>query len=67
MTARYVLDDATHQQLTTGRRSHDRDTVRALKVLRRFGAVTVDGDKAALTALGKRGMRRILSEPEPTP
>lgn len=65
VTAPYALDDATEFQLGLWRRCNDRDTKFALDILRRLGAVTIDDETAALTDLGRSGMRRLLDEPEP--
>jgi Plasmid pRiA4b ORF-3-like protein len=65
VTARYVLDDATEQQLATARRMNDRDVRRTLAALVRLGAVTLTEDSAELTAIGRCGTRRIRGEPEP--
>lgn len=65
VTAPYVLDDATEFQLGLWRRCNDRDTKFVLDVLRRLGAVTIEDETAALTDLGRSGMRRLLEEPEP--
>ncbi|WP_410624952.1 plasmid pRiA4b ORF-3 family protein [Amycolatopsis sp. cmx-8-4] len=64
VTAPYVLDHATETQLGHWRACNDRDTERALSVLRRLGAVTTDGT-VELTELGRTGIRRPLGEPEP--
>ncbi|MFC4854594.1 plasmid pRiA4b ORF-3 family protein [Actinophytocola glycyrrhizae] len=64
-TAPYVLDDATEFQLGLWRRCNDRDTECVLDALRRLGAVTIEDETAALTDLGRSGMRRLLDEPEP--
>ncbi len=65
VTVRYVLDDATEQQLTTARRVNDRDVRRTLAALAQLGAVTLTEDSAELTAIGRTGMRRMRGEPEP--
>lgn len=65
VTAPYVLDDATEEQLRHGRAMNDRDTKRALDVLQRLGAVTLDKESVELTELGRYGMGRILGDPEP--
>jgi len=65
VTAPYVLDDATEQQLATARRVNDRDVRRALAALARLGAVTLTEDSAELTAIGRHGTRRVRGEPEP--
>lgn len=65
VTAPYVLDDATEFQLGLWRRCNDRDAEFALDALRRLGAVTIEDETAALTDLGRSGMRRLLEEPEP--
>jgi hypothetical protein len=43
----------------------DRDTERALAVLRRLNAVTIEDEAVRLTELGRSGVRRLLGEPEP--
>ena len=65
VSARYVLDHATPTQLTHIRACNDRDTERALGVLARLGAVTIEDGTVALTDLGRAGMRRLLGEPAP--
>jgi hypothetical protein len=60
----YVLDDVTDLQLEHLRASNDRDTERALEVLRRLSAVTIRDESVQLTELGRSGMRRLLGEPE---
>ncbi|MGB6208508.1 plasmid pRiA4b ORF-3 family protein [Mycobacterium sp.] len=65
VTAHYVLDDATEQQLATARRMNDRDVRRTLAALARLGAVTLTEDSAELTAIGRCGTRRMRGEPEP--
>ena len=65
VTAPYVLDDATEQQLATARRVNDRDVRRALAALARLGAVTLGEDSAELTTIGRYGTRRVRAEPEP--
>ena len=65
VTARYVLDDATEFQLGLWRQCNDRDVEYALDALRRLGAVTIEDETAALTELGRSGVRRLLGEPEP--
>jgi hypothetical protein len=65
VSARYVLDHATQTQLTHIRACNDRDTERALGVLSRLGAVTIEDGTAELTELGRAGMRRLLGEPAP--
>lgn len=65
VTAPYVLDDATEIQLKHWRVMGDRDTERALAVLRRLGAVTVENETVELTELGRSGVRRLLGESEP--
>jgi hypothetical protein len=65
VTAPYVLDHATEFQLTHLHGVNDRDTERALAVLRRLGAVTIEDEAVELTDLGRSGMRRLLDEPEP--
>jgi hypothetical protein len=64
-TAPYVLDDATEFQLALWRRCNDRDAKLVLDVLRRLGAVTIEDETAALTELGRSGMRMLRDEPEP--
>jgi Plasmid pRiA4b ORF-3-like protein len=60
VTAGYVLDDATDQQLATWRAVNDRDVRHALEVLQRLGAVrrsdreSVELSELALWALGRR-------------
>lgn len=65
VTAPYVLDDATEFQLGLWRRCNDRDATSVLDALRRLGAVTIEDETAALTDLGRSGMRKLLDEPEP--
>ena len=65
VTAPYVLNNATEQQLDTAREVNDRDVRRALAVLARLGAVTLTEDSAELTAIGRYGTRRVRGEPEP--
>jgi hypothetical protein len=65
VTAPYVLDHATETQLTHWHACNDRDTKRALEVLRRLGAVRIENDRVELTELGQDGTRRLLGEPEP--
>ncbi|HEU0086246.1 MAG TPA: plasmid pRiA4b ORF-3 family protein [Pseudonocardiaceae bacterium] len=65
MTARYLLDEATAQQLETARRMNDRDVGFTLATLARLGAVTVTEDSAELTVVGRAGIRRLRGEPEP--
>ncbi|MGQ0774767.1 MAG: plasmid pRiA4b ORF-3 family protein, partial [Pseudonocardiales bacterium] len=65
VTACYVLDDATEQQLDTARRMNDRDVRRTLDTLARLGAVTLTEDSAELTGAGRDGTRRLRGEPEP--
>ncbi|WP_233598702.1 plasmid pRiA4b ORF-3 family protein [Amycolatopsis sp. WAC 01375] len=62
--APWVLDDLTELQFEMLRRSNHRDTKETLEVLQRLGAVTLRGESAELTELGRFGMRRILGEPE---
>jgi hypothetical protein len=65
----YRVVDASDLHRDTWRRCNDRDVHRAVGVLARFGAVSIDGRQDAMrvtmTELGRRGMRRRLSEPEP--
>ncbi|MGH3865283.1 MAG: plasmid pRiA4b ORF-3 family protein [Pseudonocardiaceae bacterium] len=63
--ARYVLDDATEQQLATARRMNDRDVRRTLAALAQLSAVTLTENSAELTAIGRYGTRRMRGEPEP--
>ena len=63
VTARYVLDDATAQQLDTARRMNDRDVRRGLEALAMLGAVTLTETTAELTALGRDAARRSRGEP----
>jgi Plasmid pRiA4b ORF-3-like protein len=65
VSARYILDHATQIQLTHIRACNDRDTERALGVLSRLGAVTIENGTVELTELGRAGMRRLLGEPAP--
>ena len=65
VTAPYLLDDATEQQLDTARRVNDRDVRRTIAALARLGAVTLTEDSAELTAIGRHGTRRGRGEPEP--
>ncbi|HEV7451558.1 MAG TPA: plasmid pRiA4b ORF-3 family protein [Pseudonocardiaceae bacterium] len=65
VTGRYVLDDATEEQLATARRMNGRDVRRTLAALVRLGAVTLTEDSAELTAIGRCGTRRMRGEPEP--
>ncbi len=65
VTASYLLDDATEEQLATARRMNDRDVRRTLGTLARLGAVTLTEDSAELTAAGRHGTRRMRGEPEP--
>ncbi len=65
VTARYVLDEATEEQLATARRMNDRDVRRPLAALVGVGAVTLTEDSAELTAIGRFGTRRLRGEPEP--
>ncbi len=65
VTAPYVLDHATDQQLSTAHRMNDRDVRRALAALDQLGAVTLTEDSAKLTAAGRHGTRRLRGEPEP--
>ncbi|MGH3623532.1 MAG: plasmid pRiA4b ORF-3 family protein, partial [Sciscionella sp.] len=65
VTAPYVLDHATETQLKHWHAVNDRDTKRALEVLRRLGAVTIENEAVELTELGQSGVRRLLGEPEP--
>ncbi|MGH3991572.1 MAG: plasmid pRiA4b ORF-3 family protein, partial [Pseudonocardiaceae bacterium] len=65
VTARYVLDDATAEQLATARRMTGRDVRRTLAALVQLGAVTLTEDSAELTAIGRFGTRRMRGEPEP--
>jgi hypothetical protein len=61
VTAGYVLDDATDQQLATWRQLNDRDVRRALGVLQLLGAVRLDdGESVELTELALGAMRRSL-------
>jgi hypothetical protein len=64
-TGRITMDDATEFQLGLWRRCNDRDAKLVLDVLRRLGAVTIEDETAALTDLGRSGMRVLLDEPEP--
>jgi hypothetical protein len=63
VSARYVLDQATEIQLHHIRACNDRDTERALSVLRRLDTVTIDDGAVELTEFGQTGMRRLLGEP----
>jgi hypothetical protein len=65
VTARYILDDATEEQLRTARRMNDRDVRRTLTALVRLGAATLTEDSAELTAIGRYGTRRMRGEPAP--
>jgi hypothetical protein len=65
VTAPYDLGQATEFQRTHLHAANDRDTKRALDVLRRLGAVTIENDVVELTGLGRSGMRRLLGDPEP--
>jgi pRiA4b ORF-3-like protein len=65
VTAGYVLDDATEEQLATARLMNGRDVRRTLAVLGRLGAVTLTEDFAELTEIGRCGTRRMRGEPEP--
>jgi hypothetical protein len=65
VTACYVLDDATEEQLVTARTMNGRDVRRTLAALARLGAVTLTEDSAELTAIGRYGTRRMRGEPEP--
>jgi hypothetical protein len=65
VTAPYVLDHAAEIQLKHWRAMDDRDTERALAVLRRLNAVTIEDETVELTELGRSGVRRLLGEPEP--
>ncbi|MGB3442323.1 MAG: plasmid pRiA4b ORF-3 family protein [Actinophytocola sp.] len=64
VTAPYVLDDATEFQLGLWRQCNDRDVRFVLDVLRRLGAVTIEDETVAMTALGLSGMRTLLDEPD---
>ncbi|WP_410648357.1 plasmid pRiA4b ORF-3 family protein [Amycolatopsis sp. cmx-4-54] len=64
VSAPWVLDDLTELQFEMLRRSNDRDTKETLEVLQRLGAVTLRGESAELTELGRFGMRRLLGMPE---
>jgi pRiA4b ORF-3-like protein len=65
VTAPYVLDHNTETQLSHWHACNDRDTGRALSVLRRLGAVTIADEAVELTELGRTGIRRLLGEPAP--
>jgi hypothetical protein len=65
VTAPYVLDRATATQLTHWHACNDRDTERALSILWRLGALTIEDGAVELTELGQAGMRRLLGEPAP--
>lgn len=65
VTALYVLDDATEQQLGTARRMNDRGVRRTFVALARLGAVTLTEDSAELTEAGRTGTRRLRGKPEP--
>jgi hypothetical protein len=65
VTAPYDLDHATETQHEHWHACDDRDTERALGILRRLGAVTIQDGAVELTELGQAGMRRLLGEPEP--
>ncbi len=65
VTAPYILDDASDQQLDTARKMNDRDVRRILAALARLGAVTYSEDSAELTALGRYAIGRSQGEPEP--
>ncbi len=60
--ARYVLEDASEQQLTLWRRLNDRDVREALGVLELFGALRRSGERVTLTELGSWGMRGAAGE-----
>ncbi len=61
---RWVIADGSEQHRDTARRMNDRDTELALEALERLGAVRLNGRSemrlAELTALGQRGMGRLL-------
>jgi hypothetical protein len=63
----YRIADASDLHRDTWRRCNDRDVHRAVGVLARLGAVSIDGRQDAMrvtmTELGRREMRRRLSEP----
>lgn len=67
----YRIVDASELHRDTWRRCNDRDVHRAVGVLARFGAVSLDGRQNAtqvtMTGLGRHGMRRRLSEPGGVP
>jgi hypothetical protein len=65
VTAPYVLDHATETQLEHWHACNDRDTERALGILRRLGAVTIEDGAVELTELGQAGTRRLLGELAP--
>ncbi len=60
--ARYMLEDASEQQLTLWRGLNDRDMREALVVLERFGALQRSGERVTLTELGSWGMRDATGE-----
>jgi hypothetical protein len=60
--ARYMLEDASEQQLTLWRGLNDRDVREALGVLERFGALRRSGERVTLTELGSWGMRGAAGE-----
>jgi hypothetical protein len=60
--ARYVLEDASEQQLTLWRKLNDRDVREALGVLELFGALRRSGERVTLTELGSWGMRGVAGE-----
>jgi hypothetical protein len=66
VTARYVLDDATGQQLATWRQLNDRDVRHALDVLQQLGAVRVgDRESVELSELALWTLGRRLGVPAP--
>lgn len=62
VTACYVLEDASEQQLTLWRGLNDRDVREALGVLELFGALRRSGERVTLTELGSWGMRGAAGE-----
>jgi hypothetical protein len=66
VTAGYVLDDATDQQLATWRLVNDRDVRHALEVLQQLGAVRLsDRESVELSELALWTLARRLGAPAP--